>query len=416
MDNYLDSLNYFGITHKYVSHSEREYFALSEDEIVICYSFIEQFNLNELFIISTCGRTEFYSCSNKKNLFKFISFIYEHFNKPCNLDSLKYLGAIDCVKQLIQVSCGIDSQLIGETEITNQIKKSFKLSKDHGASKSILTRLVQTSLEAGKKARSKTKLSEGSLSISYAAIDKISKIVNDLEHKSVLIIGAGMTGKSVSRRLKKKGVKNIFISNRSNKRGISLSKKIGAKFIKFDDYLGILPKVDIVITCTSAQYNLITTRDIINVLDENPSILFMDLALPSNIEKSANYIPNTKVLNLDDVNDILDEYYILREKELPQVNQIIEEMIIEYIHWLYELKVTPAISNLKHYYEEILDDEILKVENKYDSKTLETLEKFSNALIKKYLKGPISFLKSDTISENNKRKYINFLKSIYKIK
>ena len=329
---------------------------------------------------------------------------------------MKYLNAIDCVKQLIQVSCGIDSQLIGETEITSQIKKSFKLSKDHGASKSILTRLVQTCLEAGKKARSKTKLSEGSLSISYAAIDKISKLVNDLEHKSVLIIGAGMTGKSVSLRLKKKGVKNIFISNRSDKRGIALSKKIGAKFIKFDDYLGILPKVDIVITCTSAQYNLITTRDIINVLDKNPSILLMDLALPSNIEKSANYIPNTKVLNLDDINDILDEYYIVREKELPQVNQIIEEMIIEYIHWLYELKVTPAISNLKHYYEEILDQEILKVENKYDSKTLETLEIFSNSLIKKYLRGPISFLKSDTISENNKRKYINLLKSIHKIK
>ena len=416
MENLLDRLKYFGATHKFVNLSDRELFSLSEEEISICYEKRTDFNLNELFIISTCGRTEFYAYSSKKDLQKFIKHIYNHFNKPCKLNSLSYLKATESVKQLINVSCGIESQLIGETEITNQVKKSFQLSKDLGASKTVLTKLVQTSLEAGKKARTQTKISDGSLSISYAAIEKISSIVTNLKDKKVLVIGAGITGESVALKLKNKCVNNIFISNRTEESGIIVSNKVGAKFIKFDDYQKYLHKMDIVITCTSAQYNLITTREVISTLEKNPSLLLMDLSLPRNIEKSADYIPNAKVLTLDDVNDILRGYFEIRKKELPKVNQIVEEKVIEYVHWLYQLKVTPTISNLKHYYEDILDLEISKIRHKHDEKTINSIKLFSKSLIKRYLKEPITFLKSETNSEDNKRDYINLLRSIHKFK
>ena len=416
MDNYTNKLHYYGVTHKSVVLSKRELFSLTENQIKIAYSFKENFNIQELFILTTCARTEFYAYCERTELLSFIQFIYEYFKKKCELNLLTYKNSEECIRQLMVVSCGIDSLLIGETQITSQIKKSFDLSKIENGSKSVLIRLIQASLETGKKVRNQTNLSNGSFSISYAAVEKICEVSEEINTKCILIVGAGITGKLVAQNFRKKGANNIHISNRCKERGRILADDVNANFINFKDYHKFLQKSDIVITCTTAPYNLITTKEVLSIMKSRESMLFMDLSVPRNIESSVERIPNVDVYSIDDINDVINKYVRIREKELPQAYKIINNLVKSFTHWLNQLKVVPTISNLKHYYESILEFELSKLKNKHDQKTLETINLFSKSLIKKIMKEPINFLKSDSTEEKTKINYVDLLRSVHKFK
>ena len=219
MEFFLNHINYFGVTHKNTDLTNREIFALNDEQISMAYKLASAHNIKELYILSTCARTEFFGHCDSKNLHSFIKKVYHILERNCDYNFLIHKQGEECVKHMMEVSCSVTSLLIGETEITNQIKKSFQLAKNHKSTKSILSRLIESSLEAGKKIRNKTKLSNGSSSISYAAVEKIIENVDRIDNKKILIIGAGMTGKLVAYNLQKKGAKDVFISNRDVNRG-----------------------------------------------------------------------------------------------------------------------------------------------------------------------------------------------------
>ena len=416
MNTYLNKLCYYGVTHKNAVLSKRELFSLTIEQIKIAYAFRQNFNIQELFILTTCGRTEFYAYCEHTELLSFIHFIYKYFNKKCNLELLSHKNSEDCIRQLMVVSCGIDSQLIGETQITSQIKNSFKLSRNENGCKLVLTKLIQFALESGKKVRNQTNLSNGSFSISYAAVEKICEVSENINKKNVLIIGAGITGKLVASNLRKKGVHNITIANRCEIRGKSLADSLQANFINFRDYNKSLSKSDIVITCTTAPYNLITTKEVLSIMRNKNSILFMDLSVPRNIENSIERIPGVDFYSIDDIDDVIKKYVKIREKELPQAYKIINDLVINFLQWLNQLKVVPTISNLKQYYENILESELYKLKNKLDKETLKKIDIFSKSFIKKIMKEPINFLKSDVTEEKTKIDYVEILRLVHKFK
>ena len=417
MDNFSNKLHYYGVTHKSVVLSNRELFSLTEDQIKVAYTYKDRFNIEEVYILTTCARTEFYAYCEKSELLNYIGFIYNNFKKKCNLDLLTYKNSNECIKQLMVVSCGIDSLLIGETQITSQIKKSFDLSKSQNGSKTVLNKLIQSTLEVGKKVRNQTNLSNGSFSISYTAVEKICELITNISTKSILIIGAGITGKLVAQNFRKKGVDKLFISNRCIERGKLLAAEVGAQFINFKEYHNKLKQVDIVITCTTAHYNLITTKEMLSIFkSEKKSMVLMDLSVPRNIENSVKRIPGIEVYSIDDLNDVIKKYIKIRKKELPQAYNIIDDLVSKYIYWLNQLKVVPTISNLKHYYESLLKSELLKLKNKHDHETLEIVDLFSKSLIKKIIREPIDFLKSDNTEEESKINYVEILRKIHNFK
>ena len=234
MSFFIKNLNYFGVTHKVASLELREHFALNNDQIIKAYELSKKFEIHELFILSTCARTEFYAFCNKNELLTFIKFLYKTLEKKCNFNFLIYKNAEECIRQIMLVSSSIDSMLIGETQITNQIKKSFQLSKDKRACGSILSRMIQSSLEVGKNIRNGTKLSDGALSISYAAVQKIDSMIDDLKQETIFIVGAGVTGKLVAQNFKKRGADNILITNRDSDKGQKLASEVKGEFIPFE--------------------------------------------------------------------------------------------------------------------------------------------------------------------------------------
>lgn len=415
MEFFLNHINYFGVTHKNTDLTNREIFALNDEQISMAYKLASAHNIKELYILSTCARTEFFGHCDSKNLHSFIKKVYHILERNCDYNFLIHKQGEECVKHMMEVSCSVTSLLIGETEITNQIKKSFQLAKNHKSTKSILSRLIESSLEAGKKIRNKTKLSNGSSSISYAAVEKIIENVDRIDNKKILIIGAGMTGKLVAYNLQKKGAKDVFISNRDVNRGKVLSKKINGNFLPLDKISESLSEFSIIVTCTNASYKLIEYNDILKIDSVHP-ILFMDLSVPRNIDHKVKNIDFVTLLTIEDIDNIIQKYRHKRKSELPKAMRLIDGYVIDYLQWFDDLNVTPTIANLKNHYDRIQINELKKVSRKYDSKTLAAIDVFSNSLLKKIMKDSIEYLKSDEVNEKSKIQYIEIMSSIYKFK
>jgi len=412
---FLNHINYFGVTHKNTDLTNREIFALNDEQISMAYELASAHNIKELYILSTCARTEFFGHCDSKNLHSFIKKVYHILERNCDYNFLIHKQGEECVKHMMEVSCSVTSLLIGETEITNQIKKSFQLAKNHKSTKSILSRLIESSLEAGKKIRNKTKLSNGSSSISYAAVEKIIENVDRIDNKKILIIGAGMTGKLVAYNLQKKGAKDVFISNRDVNRGKVLSKKINGNFLPLDKISESLSEFSIIVACTNASYKLIEYNDILKIDSVHP-ILFMDLSVPRNIDHKVKNIDFVTLLTIEDIDNIIQKYRHKRKSELPKAMRLIDGYVIDYLQWFDDLNVTPTIANLKNHYDRIQINELKKVSRKYDSKTLAAIDVFSNSLLKKIMKDSIEYLKSDEVNEKSKIQYIEIMSSIYKFK
>tara|TARA_Y100001958_G_scaffold157632_1_gene153216 strand:- start:4958 stop:6208 length:1251 start_codon:yes stop_codon:yes gene_type:complete len=412
---FLNHINYFGVTHKNTDLTNREIFALNDEQISMAYELASAHNIKELYILSTCARTEFFGHCDSKDLHSFIKKVYHILERNCDYNFLIHKQGEECVKHMMEVSCSVTSLLIGETEITNQIKKSFQLAKNHKSTKSILSRLIESSLEAGKKIRNKTKLSNGSSSISYAAVEKIIENVDRIDNKKILIIGAGMTGKLVAYNLQKKGAKDVFISNRDVNRGKVLSKKINGNFLPLDKISESLSEFSIIVTCTNASYKLIEYNDILKIDSVHP-ILFMDLSVPRNIDHKVKNIDFVTLLTIEDIDNIIQKYRHKRKSELPKAMRLIDGYVIDYLQWFDDLNVTPTIANLKNHYDRIQINELKKVSRKYDSKTLAAIDVFSNSLLKKIMKDSIEYLKSDEVNEKSKIQYIEIMSSIYKFK
>ncbi len=415
MEFFLNHINYFGVTHKNTDLTNREIFALNDEQISMAYKLASAHNIKELYILSTCARTEFFGHCDSKNLHSFIKKVYHILERNCDYNFLIHKQGEECVKHMMEVSCSVTSLLIGETEITNQIKKSFQLAKNHKSTKSILSRLIESSLEAGKKIRNKTKLSNGSSSISYAAVEKIIENVDRIDNKKILIIGAGMTGKLVAYSLQKKGAKDVFISNRDVNRGKVLSKKINGNFLPLDKISESLSEFSIIVACTNASYKLIEYNDILKIDSVHP-ILFMDLSVPRNIDHKVKNIDFVTLLTIEDIDNIIQKYRHKRKSELPKAMRLIDGYVIDYLQWFDDLNVTPTIANLKNHYDRIQINELKKVSRKYDSKTLAAIDVFSNSLLKKIMKDSIEYLKSDEVNEKSKIQYIEIMSSIYKFK
>jgi len=412
---FLNHINYFGVTHKNTDLTNREIFALNDEQISMAYELASAHNIKELYILSTCARTEFFGHCDSKDLHSFIKKVYHILERNCDYNFLIHKQGEECVKHMMEVSCSVTSLLIGETEITNQIKKSFQLAKNHKSTKSILSRLIESSLEAGKKIRNKTKLSNGSSSISYAAVEKIIENVDRIDNKKILIIGAGMTGKLVAYNLQKKGAKDVFISNRDVNRGKVLSKKINGNFLPLDKISESLSEFSIIVACTNASYKLIEYNDILKIDSVHP-ILFMDLSVPRNIDHKVKNIDFVTLLTIEDIDNIIQKYRHKRKSELPKAMRLIDGYVIDYLQWFDDLNVTPTIANLKNHYDRIQINELKKVSRKYDSKTLAAIDVFSNSLLKKIMKDSIEYLKSDEVNEKSKIQYIEIMSSIYKFK
>jgi glutamyl-tRNA reductase len=318
-----------GISHKTAPVEVRERLAVKQSEIVDLAFVLKCFgHLDEIVLLSTCNRVEIYGTTRQatahiKSLLQLLC------AEPDELDPHIYLyEGVAAVRHLLRVAAGLDSMVLGETEITGQIKNAYEVARNAGLTGRILNRLFQSAFHTTKKIRTLTGIGRGTVSIKSTAVELIGKA--DLSKQSIMVLGAGAMAENCVRLLVKKGAKSIFISNRSFDRALDLATRCGGEAVCFGYSLFEMRDVDVVVTATSSSETLLSGDDIKNLIKSrrNRPLLLIDLSVPRNIDPAAGQLENVTLYNIDDLEGLARQGVQARARELTACHQIIETDVV----------------------------------------------------------------------------------------
>lgn len=391
------------INHRTAPVELRETLHLSQDEIKQLLRGLKGQLFSEGFIISTCNRTELYGFPADPSInFRHLQqFLIE--NKPVNgINSKNFQNFFSCgaVNHLFKVSAGIDSLLLGDNQILGQVKESFQIAEDFDFAGFLMKRIFDSAIKVGKRAKTETVISDGAITVSYAAVQLIEKIFSNLNKKSALVIGAGETGEIAAKHLRDKGIGSLAITNRTIEKAEKLAGMVHAKIVPFSYFKEDLHNYDIIISATSAPDLILRQEDIKKAMKRrnSASLCLMDIAVPRDIDPNARNIDNVFYHDIDSLKIIVDQNVKKRQAEVPKVQSIIMEELVNLFGWYNSLEVTPTIKTLRQYFEDIRSDEVEKLKNKFTPDDVEKLDLVTKRIINKLLHHPTVELKK--ISEN----------------
>jgi glutamyl-tRNA reductase len=318
-----------GISHKTAPVELREQLAVKQSEIVDLAFVLKCFgHLDEIVLLSTCNRVEIYGTTRQPTA-HIKSVLQLLCPEPHDLDSHIYLyEGTAAVRHLLRVAAGLDSMMIGETEITGQIKNAYEIAHNAGLTGRVLNRLFQTAFYVTKEIRTRTGIGRGTVSIKSTAVQLIEK--SDLSQQSIMVLGAGAMAESCVRLLVSKGAKSIFVTSRSFDRAIDLATRCGGEAVCFGYSLFEMREVDVVIAATSSGETLLSGGDIQNLMKarRNRPLLLIDLSVPRNIDPGASQLENVTLYDIDDLEALARRGVQARERELTACHQIIEAQVV----------------------------------------------------------------------------------------
>ena len=318
-----------GLSHKTAPIELREQLAPKHSELADRARILKsRGQLNEIVLLSTCNRVEIYGTtrgaeSDIKSLFKLLC------SKPGDLDAYIYVHEnVDAVRHLLRVTAGLDSMVLGETEITGQIKNAYEIARNAGLTGRVLNRLFQRAFQATKEIRTRTGIGCGTVSIKSTAVELIGR--TDLSQQSIMVLGAGAMAENCVRLLVKKGAKSIFISNRSFDRALDLATRCGGEAVCFGYCLFEMRDVDVVMAATSSAETLLSCDDIENLMKarRNRPLLLIDLSVPRNIDPAVSGLDHVSLFNIDDLEALARRGVQARQRELTACHQIIEAHVV----------------------------------------------------------------------------------------
>ena len=309
-----------------------------------------------LIILSTCNRTEIYyeyenHVGEENKIFHLIMKCLVKFKKyPEGLSpyvSTK-MGSSDVSRHLFRLISGLESMIIGEFQIVDQLKDAFYFAKENNVVGPILERMFQKSFETGKYVRSNTDIGKGAVSVSYAAVEMISTKYQ-LEDTKILCVGAGETSQLLVKHLLKKDVKEILITNRTEAKGKRFAETYDLETLPFKKMLSEINKVDVIVFSTSSDKPLITKEDINKSYDtkKNKNTLFIDLSVPRNIDENISSIESIELINIDNLKDIVNKNYNKRKAEIDKSQKIIDSFLLEFDEWANSRQLRPSILSIK---------------------------------------------------------------------
>jgi glutamyl-tRNA reductase len=354
---------------------------------------------SEILVLSTCNRTEVYYASDKDCSAEIIKLIGIQKGISDVFSYKAYFRVIndhnDAVANLFGVSIGLDSQVVGDMQITNQIKNAYQWSADLSMAGPFLHRLMHTIFFTNKKVVQETPFRDGAASVSYATVELAEELCAEVTEPKVLIIGLGEIGADVCRNLVNTPLKNITITNRTLSKAEELSKSfpVPVKVIGFENIWNAIEEADLII-CSISKEEPIITKEKVKQLNILSFKYFIDISVPRSIESKVEEIPGVLVYNIDNIKNRASEALEKRIQSIPKVKDIIAESIIEFNDWSKEMAVSPIINKLKNALEQIRQEELaryMKHLNEDESKKIEAITK---NIMQKIIKLPVLQLKA----------------------
>lgn len=391
-----------GLNHKTAPVEVREKFSFTQKSLPRSLNLLKQKQAIEgCAILSTCNRTEVYVATTEVEAG--LAGIYEFMSKVSNqpLSEIRdYLYShvlYDAVRHLFRVASGLDSMILGETQILGQVREAYQLACENGATNSILNTLFQQAISVGKKVRTQTKIDQNPVSISYAAVELAKQCFGDMKGRSVLVMGAGKMSELTVKYLVANGVSTVLVTNRSYDRACYLAAEFGGKAIRFDELKDQLISADIVIGCTAAAHYVLKKDDVEPILKQrNDKMLFIDIAVPRDIDPEIGNLPNAILHDIDDLHNVVDHGLEQRKKAAVEAEVIIEEEIDAFFKWLSSLFVVPTIVALKEKANRIKQQELSRALRRLPNlseKEKNIIGSMANSIVNQLVHDPIINLK-----------------------
>jgi glutamyl-tRNA reductase len=304
----------------------------------------------------------------------------------------------DAIRHLFRVASSLDSMVVGEPQILGQIKNAYALAKEHGALSGFLDLVMTRAFNVAKRVRSETDIGESAVSISYAAVELARDIFGSLNGKRVLVIGAGEMAESAVRHLRRAGVSEILIANRTRERSQPLADEFGGRVIDYETLTDALPDVDILLASSGAPHYVVTRDQMKGVIArrKNRPMFLIDIAVPRNIEPEVNDLANVFLYDIDDLDKTVKTNIEGRKETALEAEEIIREEVERMMQRLKTREVAPTIVSLQEQLESVRAHEVERMRARLGPMTPqqeEAIEAITRGIINKIAHGPITELR-----------------------
>jgi glutamyl-tRNA reductase len=321
-----------GLTHHTSSVNVREKFAFADAGVPGALESLKARGIvDEAVIVSTCNRVELYAATSApadRALADIREFLIEHHSYEGGLNGEMFSFAEPrSVEHLFKVACGLDSMVLGETEVLGQLKKAYDMALQHKHTGGRLNKAFQNAFNVAKKIRTETNIQRGSVSVGSVAVELAEKIFSNLNERNVMVIGAGDTSEKTAKSLLSRGAKSIIVANRSFDKAEALARELGGRAVNFDTWLNEFEHVDIVISSTSAPHYVLDRAKLAPLMKirKNRPLLLIDIAVPRDIDPEVNLLSEVYLFNIDDLQQIANDYMQQRREEIAKCETIIRE-------------------------------------------------------------------------------------------
>jgi len=323
-----------GLSHRSAPVELRERFAFAEARVPDALRELREAGITtEGVVLSTCNRVEIYAATPlapEKAFEEMKKFLVSHHAYDGALgDELYTFAEPVSLQHLFKVASGLDSMVIGETEIFGQLKKAYDLAFTNKHTGALLNKAFQRAFNVAKHIRTETNIQRGSVSVMSAAVELAEKIFTTLSEHEVMVIGAGETSEKTARALQSRGVKKITVTNRSPERAMALAMELGARTVPFEQWPEEFERIDIAISSTAAPQHILDRARLEPLMKrrKHRPLLLIDIAVPRDIDPAVNQLDNVYLYNVDDLQSIADDYLKLRQEEVARCEKIIAEKV-----------------------------------------------------------------------------------------
>ncbi|HEY0677297.1 MAG TPA: glutamyl-tRNA reductase [Chitinophagaceae bacterium] len=367
-----------GINYKKTDAEVRGQFAVSNDQYVQLLGQAAAMGVKELFVVSTCNRTEIYGfAQDSRQLADLLCSVTE--GSVNTFLSLAYIKrGKEAVRHLLNVGAGLDSQILGDYEIVGQIKQAAKVSKEYNMLGAFTERLINCMLQCSKAIKNQTELSGGTVSVSFAAVQYIRENILNIADKKILLIGVGKIGRNTCRNLVDYlETTNITLINRTEEKAAGLADELGVRYAQLNELTDQIKSSDIILVATNAAEPVVMRSN----LEGNGEKLIIDLSIPYNVEASARKLSNIRLVNVDELSKMKDETLQKRKAEVPKAKTIIATHMEEFLEWHEMRKHVPVLKAVKIKLKEIHTHPLyIQVSRTQSSRTGDTEKKIQRVI------------------------------------
>ncbi|MBB3109882.1 glutamyl-tRNA reductase [Paenibacillus phyllosphaerae] len=392
-----------GLNYRTAPVEVRERFAFAERELPEALKQLKQTkSIMECVIVATCNRTELYAVVDRHQLCGHYirNFMEQWFKLPRDqfTNHLYMYEDEQAIEHLFRVTSGLDSMVIGETQILGQVRNAFLLAQEQKATGTLFNMLFKQAVTLAKRAHSETSIGESAVSVSYAAVELGKRIFGNFRGKTVMILGAGKMSELTAKHLHANGVKQIVVVNRTYERAVELAEKFNGVPCSMDRAVDRLHEADILISSTGSDGYVLSREQVAAAMHKRKSkALFMiDIAVPRDLDPKIASVENVFLYDIDDLEGIVESNLELRRQEAAKIESFIEEELEAFRSWYKTLGVVPLIRALQEKAASIHEETMASLTNKLpdlDERELKVIRKLTKSIVNQMMQDPIVRIK-----------------------